>query len=387
MNLNDLRKNAYANATSNNAKKIDNEIDRKSDGAFDRKADGAGLLKVGAGGSATDKTDAQKDSVYRRVAKFLLLIGVDEAAKILPHLPESQTEKIIPEIASIRSIAPEESAEILEEFDVLLQQARSSGGIGAAREILQKAYGTEKAEQFIENSVPYPEGKPFDYLAEADAERILQLISDESDEVKALLLSRLEPKKAASIINLMNSTDKSNVVLRLAKMQPVSPEVIRRVDKAMHEKSLLQTSEKAESIDGRNALAEILRKMPEGAEHDILNALSVNDTELGEDLRSRLFTIEDVQNADDRFIQEKLRSMSENDIAYLIAAKTDTFRAKIFKNVSKGRGDIILEQEQLLKPMKRSDCERITSQFFSDLRRAYEEGKLRIQGRDEGEYV
>lgn len=420
MNLNDLRKNAYANNDEKIFSGVNNEIDKillsqqkqqkqqkqnkkkqaenkfimqnenVSAGFVPMQASGAGRSQahedaVQNGGML--KVPAEKESVYRRVAKFLLIIGVDEAAKILPHLPESQTEKIVPEIASIRNISPEESEAILAEFHGLLEQARASGGVGAAREILQKAYGDEKAEKFIENAVPYPDGKPFDYLADADAERILQLLSDESDEVRALVLSRLEPKKAASVINLMNSADKSSIVLRLAKMQAVLPEVIKRVDKAMHEKSLAQTSEKAESIDGRNALAEILKKMPESAENEILGALSYADAELTEDLRSRLFTIDDVQNADDRFIQNKLREMTDNDIAYLIAAKPDDFRKKIFKNVSKGRADVILEQEYILKPMRRSDCERVTSQFFSELRRAYEEGKLRIKGRDEEEYV
>lgn len=399
MNLNDFRKNAYANsnAAGNTAGNIDSNM-AKSENSEEAKANAAfmmqsdqikkeGLLKVGAGTS--DKKDAsqQKDSVYRRVAKFLLIIGVDEAAKILPHLTEEQTEKIVPEIASIRNIEPEEVTEILEEFQGLLQKAREAGGVGTAREILAKAYGTQKAEEVIEAAVPYPEGKPFDYLTESTCDRILQLLEDESDEVRALVLSRLEPKKAAGVINLMEADDKKRIVLRLAKMQAVSPEVIRRVDKAMHEKSLRQASVKSDNLDGRNALAEILRKMPEKAESEILTALSYSDAELSDDLRSRLFTIDDVQNADDRFIQEKLRTMTDNDIAYLIAAKADSFRFKILKNVSAGRGDIILEQEQLLKPMRRSDCEAVTQRFFSELRQAYEEGKLRISGRDEEEYV
>lgn len=399
MNLNDFRKNAYANSNAagntagnidSNMAKSENSEETKTNAAFMVQSDQMkkeGLLKVGAGTSAKKDASQQKDSVYRRVAKFLLIIGVDEAAKILPHLTEEQTEKIVPEIASIRNIEPEEVTEILEEFQGLLQKAREAGGVGTAREILAKAYGTQKAEEVIEAAVPYPEGKPFDYLTESTCDRILQLLEDESDEVRALVLSRLEPKKAAGVINLMEADDKKRIVLRLAKMQAVSPEVIRRVDKAMHEKSLRQASVKSDNLDGRNALAEILRKMPEKAESEILTALSYSDAELSDDLRSRLFTIDDVQNADDRFIQEKLRTMTDNDIAYLIAAKADSFRFKILKNVSAGRGDIILEQEQLLKPMRRSDCEAVTQRFFSELRQAYEEGKLRISGRDEEEYV
>ena len=119
-----------------------------------------GLVKIPA-------SSTEKDSIYRRVAKFLVIVGIDEAAKILPHLTEEQTEKIIPEIASIQKITPEESASILEEFESLVEKAREEGGLETARNILTKAYGSEKAEDMLKKSVKYPDGKPFDYLSDA----------------------------------------------------------------------------------------------------------------------------------------------------------------------------------------------------------------------------
>jgi flagellar motor switch protein FliG len=232
------------------------------------------------------------------------------------------------------------------------------------------------------------EGKvPFNYLHDADNERIYLLIKDENPGVQSMVLSHLEPKKAAKIINLMTPEEKKEVVMRLAKMEPVSPDILRRVDQAMHEKSLSQTVEKAENIDGRNALAQILKKMDVGAENDILTYLSEDDPDLGQDLRSRLFTMDDVVKSDDRFVQEKLREMSETDIAYLIAAKPDDFREKILSNISAGRRAEVRAQEDILKPMRRSDCERITSEFFSKLRRAFEEGHLIIQDRNDDVFV
>lgn len=342
-----------------------------------------GLLKVPVDQPAPDG----KDSVYRRVAKFLLLIGEDEAAKILPHLSEKQIEKIIPEIASIRSVDKDEAAVILEEFNGLMDKAREQGGVDTAREMLEKAYGKNRAEQMLKKALPL-EGKiPFVYLNDADNERVYQLINDENVGVQSLVLSHLEPKKAAAVINLMKPEEKKQVVLRLAKMEPVSPDLIHRVDEAMHEKSLNMTVEKAENIDGRNALAQILKKMDIGTENDILGYLSEDDPDLGQDLRSRLFTIDDVIKADDKFVQQKLREMTEVDISYLIAGKSDDFRAKILNNISSGRRTEVLEQEEILKPMRRSDCDKITAEFFSKLRRAYEEGHLIIKDRNEDTFL
>ena len=321
------------------------------------------------------------------VAKFLLLIGVDEAAKILPHLTEEQTEKIIPEIASIRYVEPSEAKEILEEFQGLVKRSREEGGVDTAREILEKAFGTHKASVILEKTATQISGKPFEYLSEADSDRVSFLLKDESNAVKALVLSYLNPKVSAEVINGLDSEDKKDVIMRLAKLTKVSPEIIQRVDKALQEKMNHLATSKSDSIDGKNVLAQILKRMSPDAEEGILNNLALQDSELGEEIRERLFTVDDVVNADDRFIQDKLHDMDEEEIAYLIATKKDDFRAKILNNVSENRRKSILETEKFLRPMRKSDCEKATAQFFATLRRAHEEGKLFIKGRDDGLYV
>lgn len=337
-----------------------------------------GLVKIPA-------SSTEKDSIYRRVAKFLVIVGIDEAAKILPHLTEEQTEKIIPEIASIQKITPEESASILEEFESLVEKAREEGGLETARNILTKAYGSEKAEDMLKKSVKYPDGKPFDYLSDANAERIKVLIDGESDAVKSLVLSQIEPKKAAKVINLMDVDDKKKIVLRLAKMKPVAPEVLAEIDRSLHEKLLTQNTENSQNMDGRGVLAQILKRMNPSVENSIINTLSEQDPELGEDLRKRLFTEEDVIGSDDRFIQNYLHDMEDRDIAVLIYEKNDAFREKILSNVSKNRRRVILDEESMIHHLTKSDSEKMTSSFYSVLRRAWENGDLRVSGRDEGE--
>ena len=337
-----------------------------------------GLVKIQA-------SSTEKDSIYRRVAKFLVIVGIDEAAKILPHLTEEQTEKIIPEIASIQKITPEESASILEEFESLVEKAREEGGLETARNILTKAYGSEKAEDMLKKSVKYPDGKPFDYLSDANAERIKVLIDGESDAVKSLVLSQIEPKKAAKVINLMDVDDKKKIVLRLAKMKPVAPEVLAEIDRSLHEKLLTQNTENSQNMDGRGVLAQILKRMNPSVENSIINTLSEQDPELGEDLRKRLFTEEDVIGSDDRFIQNYLHDMEDRDIAVLIYGKNDAFREKILSNVSKNRRRVILDEESMIHHLTKSDSEKMTSSFYSVLRRAWENGDLRVSGRDEGE--
>ena len=183
----------------------------------------------------------------------------------------------------------------------------------------------------------------------------------------------------------MDVEDKKNIVLRLAKMQSVSPEVMKEIDHSLHEKLLTQNTENSENLDGRGVLAQILKRMNPSAEYGILDVLTQQDPELGADLRKRLFTEEDVVGSDDRYIQNYLHDMENRDIAILILKKSDEFREKILSNVSKNRRADILEEEAVLGVVTKADSERLTSQFYAVLRRAWEKGDLRVKGRDEDE--
>jgi flagellar motor switch protein FliG len=339
-----------------------------------------GLLKVPASGAGG------KESSYRKVAKFLLLIGVDEAAKVIAKLTPEQTEKVVLELASIRRVDKDEASVVLAEFDSLLKQAREpSGGVDTARTILEAAFGPERAEAMLLKAVPNIHGRPFDYLDDIDPDRLLRLIVDELPSVKALVLSQIKPKLAANVIKLMGEDEKKETVMRLAKLKTINPEILRRVDDTMREKVLSLNTASSDSIDGRSALAEILKRMDGASEQSILSNLSDSDPDLGKNLRERLFTVDDIVAADDRFVQETIRPMSEHDLAVLVTGKSEAFRNKIFGNMSKTRGALVLEEEKIVSPVARSESEKVTSLFFSVMRRGWEEGKFYIAGRSDKE--
>jgi len=330
-----------------------------------------GLVKV-----PLSSKPEEKESIFRRVAKFLLIIGIDEAAKILPHLLPEQVDKIALEIASIRSVDEDEAALILAEFESLVQKSRESGGVETAYEILEKAFGPERAEALIQKKIAFPKGKPFEYLQEADTEKIQQLLHDESDAIRSLVLSQLPPRRAADYIQALPQAEKTSLVHRLATLNKIDTEVLVRVDSAMREKTQRLSIEKADSIDGKAALVEILKKMPGSGDLRILSSIENSDPDLSREIKEQLFSMTDILKADDRFIQKKLQEMEDASIAYLIAGKSETFRLKILGNISKGRKALVLEEENMRKPMKKRDVDEVTLAFFTLLRKAWENGEL-----------
>lgn len=404
MNSNDYRINAYKKASGiKTTQNADEDIQPKKISKPQKENGFAKTVKKGksyegdpAVKAATDALlkgglikvpEHEKEDVYRRVAKFLILIGVDQAALVLKHLSQEETEKIIPEITAIRTIDNDEALAILEEFNSIIEKVKEGGGTHTAELILEKAFGKERAQNLMDRLNIHEEVKPFEYLSEKEPEQILELLKEESNNVRALVLSYVQPKKAADVINRLSPKDKKEVIINLAQTKKVMPEVLKRVDKAMHEKALAQINVKTDSIDGKSVLAEILKKMDFSYEQEIISNISDNDPVLGEELSSRLFTMEDMLNSDDRFLQNYLRELNDTEIAYLIGDKPVAFRDKIFSNISAGRCQTVLEEEMARKPMLKKDCNEITQKFYSHLRHAWESGSLMIKGRDDEVYV
>ena len=324
-----------------------------------------------------------KESSFRRVAKFLLLIGVDQASKILPLLPQDQIERLMIEIASIRYVDPEEATVILAEFQALSKKHDAIGGIEKAREILEATYGKEKAAYMLEKSVPKQIEEPFTYLNDLDGEKLYFVLKDEALAIKTLVLSKVKPSLAADTIKKMPDEEKKQTILRLAKMQNIDQDTIKRVDFMIKEKVKVIGNTNSEIVDGRGALAEILKRMELKSETAILDSIESADPELSKDLYERLFTKDDVLNADDRYLQEFLHKMSDKEIAILISDKSLEFRGKILSNVSSGRGMNIVDEENLIKPLRKVDVDAATKEFYSKLRNAYEKGDLYVKGRSE----
>ena len=387
MNQNDYRLRAYASQAKNDGKKYSEDLDAATN-AIKK----GGLLKVPLaekeGVQGAQKGQKQGDSVYRRVAKFLLLIGSDQAAEVFKFLPQEDVEKIIPEITTIRSVEQDEAAAIFEEFRSLVEIKKENGGEATAFNILEKAFGAGKAGNLMKKvEAQIDAAHPFKYLKDKSEQEILGLVKGESGQIIALVLSYLEPKVAAGVINLMDPAQKKEVVLRLAKMQKVSPDVIQAIDKTIQEKASKIVKDDSLHIDGRGALAQILKRMDAGAEQEILDNLERTDPNLSHDLQQQLFTLDDVVHADDKYLQKKLSSMSDKDIAYLIAAKEKDFEQKILSNVSVARASVIMEEQEAAKPMLKKDVEAITKNFVAQLRAAWEKGDLRVFRKDDDDEV
>jgi flagellar motor switch protein FliG len=350
---------------------------------------------VPADAAETSRNPPGGDSRIRRTAKFLILTGGDEAARILSHLDQDQVEAISREIASIRGIDAGEAEVILDEFRSLLSApytcagaaaGSAPGGVEAARRLLYAAFGPEKGESFLNRILPETRENPCAFLEDFSGEQIGLLLKEEAPMTAALVLSRLSPRLSAAVLANTIPGRKLEIVRRLAHLGPVSPEVLGQIASALKEKARhisAAVSGNTVGIDGRNALAAILKASDLSFGDRILEELENIDEALSRDLKGRLHTLEDVIKAGDRPLQEKLRSMSERDIALLLRDRSDAFIEKIMANVSSNRRALIREENEILGAVSKRETDKAAEDFLAWFRLNREEGRILLTNDEE----
>jgi flagellar motor switch protein FliG len=342
-----------------------------------RETDGK-LLKVGV--KKTESSAAE--SKYRRVAKFLILIGSEQAAEILAELDPKQVDEISKEIAFVKVIRPEERDEIFAEFHELFSRpysfsGSSRGGIETARRILYAVKGPEKGEELLNRAVPESRENLFSFLEEYSAEQLVMLLKTESAQTTALILSRLPPKLSAATLSKLPAENKPEVLKRMAHHAEISPEVLEQVSSALKEKVRhIGGGAKDIEIDGMQTLAAILKQGDYSFGDRLINELETDDPEIGQELKEKLYTLDDVLNAVDRPIQEKLKTMTDGDIAILLKGRGMEFREKILSCVSAGRRKLIREESEIMGAVPKRDCDAVAGDFLSWFRLARENGDI-----------
>ncbi len=325
---------------------------------------------------------------YRKAAKLFLLIGKDDAAKILKHMEPEEVEQITAEIAKIKRIEKEEAEKLLEEFGGIMHEniRTLKGGNETAKQMLVSAFGAEKGEEYFNKAVPYEGDKPFTFLSDLEYQQILMVLKDEKAHVYAVVLPYLDPKKAGRVLEALSPDMQREVVHRLAKLSKVSPEVIHQMEQSLKERIRRQGKVVTQEIDGTNSLAQILKHMSISSEEEILKELSDFDDEMSNKVREKLYTIDMVLKITDQHMQSILRDYSDHEIAMILKGKEDDVRARILHNVSERRKSIILDEYKSLGPKKRREVDEATKEFLEYLRQLEEEGRI-IINRDEDEMV
>ncbi|HZJ77159.1 MAG TPA: flagellar motor switch protein FliG [Oscillospiraceae bacterium] len=325
---------------------------------------------------------ASKGGVSGREKAAILLIslGPEYSAQIFKHLNDEEIEELTLEIANMRRVSPEEKDKVLNEFYeiCLAQEYISEGGINYAKDILEKALGSQKAMDIINKLTASLQVRPFDFARKADPSQLLNFIQNEHPQTIALILSYLSPLQSAQILSALPQKKQSEVAQRIATMDRTSPEVIREVETVLESKLSSLVNQDYTTAGGIQSVVDILNSVDRGTEKNIMDTLEIEDIELAEEIRKRMFVFEDIIGLDSTSIQRSIREIDNKELAIALKGASEEVTDIIYANMSKRMAEMIKEDIDFMGPVRLRDVEEAQQKIVNIIRQLEEAGEIII---------
>lgn len=317
----------------------------------------------------------------RKAAVMVLQMNKDDSAKILSQMRESEVEELMAEIARLGSVDGAIADEVLDEFHAMAtaQRYAHQGGLDYARDLLEASMGPEKAAAILDRLSATITDMPFKFINRADPRQVISFIQHEHPQTIALVLAHAGSAIATQILSGLPPDVQGDVAHRIAVMDRTSPEIIRQVERSLERKisSVLQPSELS-TVGGVQPLVDIINRADRGTERLILESLEGRSPELAEEIRRRMFMFEDVVNLEDRAVQLVLRQVEMSDLATALKGVADAVRDKVVRNLSERARENLLEEIDLLGPVRLRMVEEAQAKIVQTIRSLEDSGQIEI---------
>lgn len=319
-------------------------------------------------------------SGLQKAAILLIALGPEKSASIFTHLKEDEIEQLTLEIANTRSISTDTKDQVMDEFyDICLAQKYiSEGGINYAKELLEKALGHEKAMDVIGKLTASLQVRPFEFVRKTDASQLLNFIQDEHPQTIALILSYLSSSQASAIISALSPDKQADVAKRIAQMDRTSPDVIKEVEKILEKKLSSLVNQDYTIVGGVDSIVDILNTVDRGTEKHIMESLEIEEPELADEIRKKMFVFEDILSLDDKSIQRVLREVDNNELAIALKGANEEVQNVIFNNLSKRLVTMIKEDMEYMGPVRMKDVEEAQQKIVNIIRKLEDAGEIII---------
>jgi flagellar motor switch protein FliG len=330
--------------------------------------------------SAARRKTTASISGARKAAILMVAIGEDLAGEILRSLPENDVQRITEELAELRAIPPELSAEIVEEFWELLetQQVMMHGGFDYASRLLNEAFGKERANDLmglVRRAQEAAQGN-LAKLQKTDPLQLGKLLESEHPQTIALVLAHLDPRRASLVLDNLSEERKVVSVRRLAEMRQFSPEMAQKVAQILHRRLESVGDNKRKSYSGFKAVADLLnRQNAEEAKH-ILEVLEESNPELALNIRNLMFTFEDLVTVPPASIREIVAGVDKKQLALALRGANEELRAQVFKAMSTRAVEMLKEDMEVLGPVRSREVAAAQQEILNLARRLEAEGKV-----------
>jgi flagellar motor switch protein FliG len=318
-----------------------------------------------------------------RAAVILLLLGEEQAAEIISFMSPREVQSLGAHMVGVADISQEAVNTVLDDFVSTIKQ-QTNIGLGTAdyvTNVFTKALGDDKAASVLARILPSSSSKGLDILQWMDARSIGEMVASEHPQIIAIILSVLEYDIAADVLNFIPSNVRADVVHRVAALETVHPEAMKKLETVMQEQFSSSSSAKASTFGGIKTAAKIMNFTKTDMEGQILGSINAEDEELANKIQDNMFTFENFDALDNRSVQTLMRSVDSDLLMTAVKGATETVKERFLSNMSQRARLMFLDDMEDKGPIRITDVEEAQKDILRIARRLSDAGDIVLAGR------
>lgn len=326
----------------------------------------------------------------RKVAVAMMMLGEEVSSSVFKHLSEDEIERVAREIASMSNVPADLSEQVLTELHDTARAASSyaTGGVEQARRLLMKSLSPEDARRILDRIVHmFNTTVGFQSLEKANPEQLSKFILGEHPQTTALILAHLNPGSAAELLGQIPDEIRAEVVMRMATLGEISPEVVARVSTVIEQRLRGLGGPRRQQRGGVRAVAELFNRLDRAMSRPALERIEALSPDLATAIKNLMFTFDDLAHIDDTGIREITNRADKKTLTLALKGATDEIKTRFFSNMSKRAGDLMKEEIEMLGAVRLKEVEKAQHEIVAVARKLEEEGVITTSAGAGEQYV
>lgn len=322
-------------------------------------------------------------------AVFLMSLGEEHAASILKYMEPREVQKVSAAMTALSNDSGRQAGVVLKNFvrDVQGQSSLAAGSSQFVSNVLQQAFGAEKAGNVLSNVLDGGGSSGLEALKWLNPLAVADVIRSEHPQIIAIVLSQLDPDQAAAVLNELPEENRADILIRVAKMDGIHPSALKELDEILASQFNSESSVKQSPAGGAKVVADMLNYLPAEDETAISKSISELDEPLGQEIKELMFVFDNLKDINDRGMQALLREVSSDSLVVALKGADESLKEKIFSNMSKRAAEMLRDDLETKGPVKLSEVKDAQKEILVIAQRMAESGDLVLGGKGGEEYV
>lgn len=341
---------------------------------------------------AVDETELDPDTEYGllsgsdRAGLLLSSLGMNITQLVFQNMKDNDVKRMINAMSNVKKapiwmvkrVLDDFYKQLNEENDLLFAENRG-------RDFIINTLGEDRAKQLLGQIVEVGQSNTLESLELVDTRTLSNFLINEHPQTIALIIAHLNSERKVDVLRRLPEGLQAEVVLRVANLDYVSPELISQLDDVLKTELSTLGSIDTNQLGGVEPIAEMLNLVDKNTEKNIMSRVEEKDPELAEEIRKLMFTFEDLLYVDDKGIQNLLREVDNGKLVIAMKTAPDEIKQKLFKNMSNRAATLLKEDLEALGPTKLSDVEKAQAEMVQKTKELESQGKAFIARGSDGD--